>query len=350
MAATFAGCASRPTVAPAVREPALGLTHELTNSSTESTKTAQVQSATTTLTVSHQPWTFASEQGQLISTANYRLYTTVANQDFLDRLPAFYELALEHYTTALATLPKPDAPLETFLFKNRDQWQLKTQEMLPEQSKLFSSLGRGGFTTRGTSVLYYIDRWGFPRDTFAIAAHEGWHQYSQQTFKHQLPIWLEEGVATYMEGYRMNRQTGVPDFQPAANFERRQTLVEAFRTHHLIPLDDLLTRAPQSFLNESKDSLLTYYAQVWALTRFLAEGADGRYKPALADVLTDAAQGRLVGRMMASPVTAGMRRRGSSVNRVGPAVAQEYFNKDLAAFEVEYLAFIDEIVQPKQTH
>src|SRR6185503_10436721 len=100
-----------------------------------------------------------------------------------------------------------------------------------------------------------IDRWGYSRDTLAIAAHEGWHQYTQETFKHQLPIWLEEGIATYMEGYRSSRDAE-PEFLPWANFERRDALRDAVRSKKLIGMDELLTRSPQSFLSHSKDSLL----------------------------------------------------------------------------------------------
>ena len=297
------------------------------------------------LLAEREPWYFADAEGQVITTPNFRLYTTVENPAFLEQLPRFYEIALQHYTTALAPLPKPPTRLETFLFKTRSQWQLKTQEMLPDQANMFSNLGRGGFTTRGTSVLYYIDRWGYPRDTFAIAAHEGWHQYTQQTFKHQLPIWLEEGVATYMEGYIYDPQSqSDPVFKASENRERLMTLRESVRDEELIPIEQLLTRSPQSFLNESKDALLTYYAQVWALTRFLAEGEDGRYREALAAVLRDAADGKLVGRMMASPVNT--RRRGGGItNRVGPAVAQEYFNRDLAELDRQYRAFCEHVVQ-----
>src|SRR5205085_11407269 len=125
-----------------------------------------------------------------------------------------------------------------------------------------------------------------------------------------------------------------------------EALRDAVRSRHLIGLDDLLTRSPQSFLNDSKDALLVYYAQVWALTRFLAEGEDGRYKPALAALLTETADGKLVGRMMTSTVSAGTRRHGvGAVSRVGPAIAQEYFNRDLAECEKQYLAFVDVLVK-----
>lgn len=332
------GCAAR-------QQPSLGAAAEATH------EPLLDLSNPATLAVKREPWQFGEHTGCLICTPNHRIYTTIQDERILDRLPLFYERALAHYTSAITRLPKPPAPLETYLFQTRTQWQTKTEQMLPDQARMFSNLGRGGFTTRGTAVLYYIDRMrgyarDIPRDTFAIAAHEGWHQYTQRTFKHQLPIWLEEGVATYMEGYRTTRD-GLTEFMPGENRERTNALRDAVRSRRLIPLDDLLTRTPQSFLNNSKDALLTYYSQVWALTRFLIEGENGRYRQALATVLTDAAEGRLVGRMMTSTVTASTRRMGNGINRVGPAVVQEYFNRDLGEFERQYLAFIDEIVQPR---
>ena len=52
----------------------------------------------------------------------------------------------------------------------------KTREILPQQASSFRNLGRGGFTTRGIAVLFYIDYWRSREhhDTLAIAAHEGW--------------------------------------------------------------------------------------------------------------------------------------------------------------------------------
>lgn len=332
-----AGCASKSD--PSARGPSLGVSQDpLPIAASES---GEVASKLTELPIIREAWHYAGYDGQFISTPHFRLYTTVQSEDFLDLLPVFYERALKNYTSALTKLPQPQVPLETYLFQNRRQWQTKTEEMLPEQAGMFSNLGRGGFTTRGTSVLYYIDRtWGYPRDTFAIAAHEGWHQYTQQTFRHQLPVWLEEGVATYMEGYRLGPDD-LPVFSAESNRERRETLRSAVRRNNLVTLNELLTRSPQSFLSVSKDRLLVYYAQVWALTRFLAEGENGRYRGALAELLADAAEGRLASRMM----TSNNGRRRAPSDRVGLAVAREYFNRDLTQLEAQYMAFINEIVQ-----
>lgn len=295
-------------------------------------------------TATRTPWRFADYDGWHVRTPNYDIFTTIEHDVVLDRLPNFYEAALHNYTTAFCPLPIPTRRFESYMFQDRRQWAAKTRQMLPAQSELFLRLGRGGFTTRGIAILYYIDYGPFPRDTFAIASHEGWHQYTQQTFRHQLPIWLEEGIATYMEGYRISRE-GVPTFQPHHNRERERTLREAVRRDRLIPLSELLRRTPQSFLERSKDHLLVYYAQVWGLVRFLYEGADGRYRDGLNELLRDAAEGRFVGRLLESNIVdRRSARNGSIPGRIGAAPLLVYFNSDMSEFEREYLAFVAQIV------
>ena len=150
-------------------------------------------------------------------------------------------------------------------------------------------MGRGGFTTAGEAVLYDIG----PRDTLAIAAHEGWHQYSQTTFRTALPVWLEEGIACYMEGFRMPPGAVVPTFLPWRNAERYSELRSAFRKGRLPSLREFLEGSPQSFLAVSRDAQLAYYAQAWALVHFLREGEGGRWRPRLEAALLQAVNGEL---------------------------------------------------------
>ena len=275
-----------------------------------------------------EKWRFGGTDGAVIITPHHRLYTTVTDRYLLERLPLFLERSLAHYGSALGPLPAPRGTLETFLFATRSEWESKTRQMLPNQAGDFLALGRGGFTTRGVSVLYDIGR----RDTLAIAAHEGWHQYTQRTFENPLPVWLEEGLATYMEGYR-TYPDGIAKFSPWTNMERYQALRMGVRRNALIPLMDVLSQRPESFLKQGKYHLLVYYAQVWALVHFLAEGEDGRYRDALEQVLHEAATG------------GSARFRRAASGRVGPTVIQEYFLQDLEAFEAQYDEFVESITR-----
>lgn len=291
-----------------------------------------------------EPWTFNGAPGQLIETPHYRIRTTIRYASVLDRLPIFLEHAYHRYANALAPLPVPRTKLESWIFADRRQWAARTRELLPDQADALQGLGRGGFSTRGMAVLYYIDWRGRTRDTFAIASHEGWHQYTQSTFRDPLPSWLEEGVATWMEGHRYGAESE-PEFLPYRNDERRRTLARLVRSRRLIPLEELLERSPQSFLSEDKDRLLHYYAQVWALTLFLVDGDEGRWRPGLAQALADAAEGNLQARLARSPqvIARGGRTRAARL-RTGPWVVLAYMTPDLAAFERSYLEFVQGLV------
>ena len=288
-------------------------------------------------------WTFAGSSGRAIDSPNYHIRTTLAGSTrsrTTQILPYFYERALAHYCTALAPLPEPNDVMTTYLFDNQAQWEAKTRQLLPDRAGTFRMLGRGGFSTDGTAVIWYIGRW----DTLCIAAHEGWHQYTQSTFKQKLPVWLEEGVATYMEGFTMGRD-GLPRFKPKANSERWSTLRQTVHRNELLDLEILLDSEPQRLLEAGKDKLLLYYAQVWALTRFLAEGENGRYRPAMREILQDAAHGRLVNRLVkSSNVGADERRYALKNEGRGTALVREYFNADFHAFNQQYRAYVDELV------
>ena len=310
---------------------------------TDAARTSPGSLSSAPIPIRREPWRTAEFEGLLITTPHYRLYTTVTEPEFLDRLGRFYELALAQYRSALTDLPEPDQRLEAFVFRDREQWHTKTRQMLPEQARSFLGLGRGGLTTRGTSVLYDIGPRGTFRDTFAIAAHEGWHQYTQRSFREHLPIWLEEGIATYMEGYRECDRT--LRFRPWDNPERLRTLQEAAREDRLFSMQELLTRTPQSFLEKSKDHLLIYYAQVWAMTHFLVEGTGGRYRSSLERILHDAAGGKLTRRLRNYiAVSAQSAEVSAGRPRLGPAAVLAYFHDDPAAFERQYLDFIDRLV------
>ena len=291
--------------------------------------------------VQRTPWRFDGVDGQIITTPNFQLYITLNDPDVIDRLLVFAEQGLAHCTSTLADLPMPTGRLETYLFQDRSQWEAKTRQLLSTQAPTFLNLGRGGFTTRGRSVLYYIDRHGRTTDTFAIVAHEGWHQYAQSTLLHQLPVWLEEGIATYMEGY-LTEPDGRIVFRPWANRERYRTLRHAVRAGELIGLDEMVTRTPQSFLKDSKDQLLIYYSQVWAFVHFLHEGQGGQYRGALSQLLADAAYGRRTPKK-SSLKQSGQRRVPLRARRTSVLLGQ-YFNTDLETIQAQYFDFVIKLV------
>ncbi|HMN97722.1 MAG TPA: DUF1570 domain-containing protein [Phycisphaerales bacterium] len=254
----------------------------------------------------------------------------------LSDLPVLMEHALDHYTSALGALPRPTTALRSSIFDRRPEWAAYTRRRLPNDAETYLAIGRGGYTTEGESVLFNIGR----EDTFIIAVHEGWHQYTQSVFRDRLPTWLEEGVACWMEGHRFRRGSERPVFLPWRNFERFGELREAARAGRLVPLADLIRGTPQEALGQGKTTLLTYYAQLWALVHFLNEGEGGRYAAALREVVADAAAGRLTARVRSSDVVPAEAKRRWGLSGGGRWVATVYFNADIEELSKQYDAFV----------
>jgi hypothetical protein len=200
-----------------------------------------------------EAWTFETFEGRVIRTAHYSIYTTDTQERLLDRLPTFVEAALTHYSTAITPLTVPDARMDTFLMANRSQWQRLTLRMLGERGVQVTYIERGGFTHAGRAYLFDIG----PVDTLSLMGHEGWHQFSQTTFKERLPLILEEGIASFMEGHRWIGRELV--FLPWANTERFDRLREAAANSSgtsLVSLNELLSGNPEALLARGRAARL----------------------------------------------------------------------------------------------
>jgi hypothetical protein len=237
--------------------------------------------------LSQEPWEFGGHTGTLTRTSAYRIFSTADDPALTTHLPAFLEECLERYTTEFGPLPQPTLKLDTFLMGDRPQWARLTRQLMGDEADTYLRIERGGFSSGGRAILWEIGR----RDTFAIAAHEGWHQYTQRAFKSELPPWLEEGIALYMEGFTFADPEQRPIPAPWANLERFDQLKRAHDSGTLLPLASLLSAAPQDLIHSSADAALTWYAQVWALTHFLNETSAHRANLQL--LLTDTARGSL---------------------------------------------------------
>jgi hypothetical protein len=289
-----------------------------------------------------ESWRFREQPGECIDIGTHRMHSTLRDPLIRERMQIFLPTALEHYRTALIPLPATDAPIDIYLFGTRDDWIAYTRERLPREAGIYERMGRGGYTIEGDAVLYDIGRW----DTFTIAAHEGWHAYTQRVFRHPLPVWLEEGIACYMEGVRGSSNGGPPTFMPWRNFERYGELRDVVRRGRFVPLEQLIEGTPQEFLQGGRNTLLGYYAQVWALVHFLNEGEGGRYRKGLERILDDAVEGRISGTIWESSRAGTRNERRMAIGRqVGPAVLREYFDPDIARLSAEYKAFVEMIAR-----
>ena len=239
--------------------------------------------------LSTEPWTFAGRDGAIIRTQHYRVFTTSERTIIRRVLPGFLEASLVQYRTSLGDLPPPPVKLDTYLMDTRPEWASLTRALMQDRADVYLQIERGGFAAQGRGV--YRDL-GALTDTLNLAAHEGWQQYTQLTFKSRLPVYLEEGIATYMEGFRFDpSRPDVPIFMPWANTERYDQLRRAASAGRLLSLDAIMTTPPQELIATDQEMALTWYAEVWALVHFLNEGESGLYTNALHSILADASKG-----------------------------------------------------------
>lgn len=286
-----------------------------------------------------ETWRFLDAPGRVLRTTSYRILTTDQSPLVADRMPVFLETALLTYRTMLGPLPEPRSPLEVYLMANRGQWETLTRQTAGPRADIYLRIQRGGYSENGRAVFYNIG----PRDTFAIAGHEGWHQYTQSVFREALPIWLEEGISVCMEGFRWNDSGDAPVFLAWSNLERYDRLRELVAAGRAVGLDRLLHQRPQDLLQDSGLATLDYYAQIWALTLFLREGAGGAYRPALERMVRDAADGGLASRISAE--TSPREARTAMLSRVGDAAFRAYFG-DVAEASRAYEEFVRTAVRP----
>lgn len=288
------------------------------------------------------PWTYQGRPGWEIRTPSVTLRTTADDRRLTSRLPDFLELAQAHRLTAIAPLRPPAQPLETYVLGTRAEWDAMTRGLLRDRARPYLRIERGGYAFNGLGVFYDLG----PRDTLILAAHEGWHQLVQSAFADPLPVWLDEGLACYMEGFRWRAdEPDRPEFLPWSNEERFDQLRRAVAADALLPLSDLVHARPQDLLDTDRGGgpALNYYAQCWALAHFLVESDAGARRPGLERLLRDAQGGRLVDAVASAAgnreaTTLRTRRTGSG------ALAAYWGDEPMHELDAAYQAFVRRIV------
>jgi len=283
-----------------------------------------------------QPWQFGQANGTVISTQHYRIYTTIRDPLYQRLITRVLEAA---YARAAANNPKARVSdlMDCYVFADRNQWELFTRLKTGADAEMYLPITAGGYARNGLFVGYDIPS---QREiTLSVIAHEAWHQYSWFAFKDRLPSWLEEGLATQNEA--ITWQGSEPQFDPAQNLRRWQSLRSAIQEKRLWSIRDLTTTHAGRVIKMSQKHVDAYYAQLWSLTLFLQQS---KYNTGLQELLADAASGKLTQSLAGTGVTAyeisSFSERWNSV--AGPTYLRRYIAKDVDALQREYEAWARE--------
>ncbi|MGD1278804.1 MAG: hypothetical protein ABR964_16445 [Tepidisphaeraceae bacterium] len=283
--------------------------------------------------VSVEPAASAGPEVTLIRTQHYRIYSTIQDHpELLQRVGQLMEGAFSLYRTMAPGVPATDHPMQGYLFADRVQWEQFTRGHAGPDANIYLKISRGGYTIRDWYVAYYIGDIG----TCSVAAHEGWHQYVNRHFKGRLPPFLEEGIATMFEDIEWS--DSLPRWNLSVNPTRALSLRKVMDARETFPLEKLMTLHAGDVVNLSGIRIEAFYAQDWAFARYLWEGENGKYRPALQQLLTDTASGTVF------DPTGSLRRSYLPWNPrgVGPML-EHYLHQDLAVTAAGFQQFMSKI-------
>jgi hypothetical protein len=265
----------------------------------------------------------------VLHTQHYTIFTTITDRpDLLTRIAQLMEGGFVAYHTLAPDVTPTDHPMLCFLFANNVQWRDFTRANTGQDALTYLKITRGGYTIHDWYVAYYIG----DITTYSVAAHEGWHQFVNRHFKGRLPPFLEEGLACMFENVEWNGD--LPRWNLSMNPARTLSLRRAMDAGQLFTLDQLITMHAGDVVGQSNIRIEAFYAQSWAFARYLWEGDNNKYRPALQKLFDDTAAGTV-----ADP-TGSLRRSYLRWNPAGVRpMLEHYLGEDLSVTAKGFEAF-----------
>ena len=285
-----------------------------------------------------EPWQNDYAEGITITTAHYTIHTTLLDPLMLRQVPGFMESAYRAYQSQLPEPIETKIRFRTYLFADRTQWEQFTKGFAAPNADVYLKIVKGAYCLKGRCVAYNIGR----TRTFAVLGHEGWHQFNSRHFVYRLPSWLDEGIATLFEANRYHK--GRFEFLPGRNGGRLVSLKTTLLADRTIPLTTLITLNPGQLVANA-DAVKAYYAQSYALVRFLREEHYGKRLVNYHNLLLAGLRGnwpldptiRQIAADRNIPLTAAFNAH------VSPKLFALYIDDNFGAIQNEYTAFCQKI-------
>ena len=231
-------------------------------------------------------WDNEYAPGITITTKHYHIHTTMLEPLTLTRVPGFMESAYKAYQQQLPSPVETQNKFIVYLLGDRQQWEKFTRKFTGNDAEMYLKIKKGAYYLNGACVTYNIGR----ARTFSVLGHEGWHQFNFRHFSYRLPSWLDEGLATLFE--TSEYRDGFFYFRPEKNASRLWALRKILKADKAIPLGKILTLNPGEIVaHADTDSVLAFYAQSYALVRFLKEYDYGTHLLEFQNLLLDAKNG-----------------------------------------------------------
>jgi len=218
---------------------------------------------------------FAQDATQFTSeTDHYRVYSETSQaqaDDVAHRMEAAVTLYNEIFHFDLSTLP---TKFRVRVFKDVDSFNAYLDKVLSQK--------RTDFVFVAWSDPERSELLCFPKDDAAFTAsllHQGLIQFVKG-FVDNPPVWMREGVATYLDSAVWDSKAGTYTAKPnLAWLDSLKAIVRGETPSKLIAFSDLLTLS-----RENAQSQMDVFApESWGFVQFLLNAPDRRYSRALWD-------------------------------------------------------------------
>jgi tetratricopeptide (TPR) repeat protein len=218
---------------------------------------------------------FAQDAAQYTAeTAHYRVFSQVSQaqaEDVSHRMEAALALYNDVFHFDLSLLP---AKLRIRVFKDLGSFNAYLDRILSQT--------RTDFVFIAWSDPERSELLAFPKEEPAFTAsllHQGCIQFIKG-FVDNPPVWLREGVATYLDASVWDPASGTFTFKPnLAWLEGLKSLVRGETPARLISFPDLLTISRES----AQSQMDVFTPQSWGLVQFLLASPERSYSRALWD-------------------------------------------------------------------
>ena len=141
--------------------------------------------------------------------------------------------------------------------------------------------GSAGYWSRwDKELVFFEDKSGGKRDTFAVLQHEAFHQYIYYYYEQMAPhIWYNEGHADYFSGHAFNKRSH--KLEDIKTFLwRKDRAREGLANGELVPLKEFIRYTQGQYYSNAD----ICYAQGWAFIYFLRQSK--RLRPEWRDLLS----------------------------------------------------------------
>jgi len=194
------------------------------------------------------PWEKAltKETGHYIVTANL-------TQESLDDVCYLMECFFFEASKIFRFYTEPRQKLPVYVFKNSDEY-----------NKNGGPFGSGGVFMGYKIMVFYQ-----PPGTTSVLLHEGTHQFIHLVCEGEVPLWIDEGLASY---YESSKFAGTSLKTNLINRERLDKMQERIRQKTASTFEDILNLHVAFSAYE--------YAHSWSLIYFFINYKNGKYADA----------------------------------------------------------------------